>query len=91
MRIRFTRSATKHRISRNDSKLVVQRSSRWITIDPPPSSGHLQPRRVYVGPDENGRLIEVFAIELEDGALLVIHAMSLRQKTQELWERTIGR
>lgn len=89
MEIRFTRSATKHRVSRSDSKFAVQRSCRWITIQPPPSSGHLQPRRVYVGPDENGRLIEVFAIEEDDGALLVIHAMRLRRKTQELWERTV--
>jgi hypothetical protein len=38
------------------------------------------PRLVYLGDDANGVALEVMAIELEDGGLLVIHAMALRDR-----------
>jgi hypothetical protein len=35
---------------------------------------------VYLGDDQDGRPLEVIAVELESGELLVIHSMPLRTK-----------
>jgi hypothetical protein len=35
---------------------------------------------VFLGPDKRGVPLEVIAVELADGDLLVIHAMKLRRK-----------
>jgi hypothetical protein len=37
-------------------------------------------RLVYLGDDPNGRPLEVMAVGLADGDVLVIHAMPLREK-----------
>jgi len=37
-------------------------------------------RLVYLGDDPNGVALEVMAVEVPDGSVLVIHAMRLRTK-----------
>jgi hypothetical protein len=57
--------------------------------DPPadaPESASL--RLVFLGDDEEGIALEVMAVELEDGALLVIHAMPLRDRYRKQYEET---
>jgi hypothetical protein len=41
---------------------------------------------VYLGDDREGLALEVMAVELEDGDLLVIHAMPLRDRYREQYE-----
>ena len=41
---------------------------------------------LYVGDDEDGREIEVMAVELDDGDLFVIHAMSMRERYRNEYE-----
>jgi hypothetical protein len=50
----------------------------------PPERASL--RLVFLGDDEDGIALEVMAVELEDSALLVIHAMPLRDRYQEQYE-----
>ena len=38
---------------------------------------------VYLGDDETGRPLEVVAVVLDDGDLLVIHVMDMRQKFRD--------
>jgi hypothetical protein len=45
-------------------------------------------RLVFLGDDAQGKPLEVMAIELPDGGLLVIHAMSLRSKYRQRYEET---
>jgi hypothetical protein len=71
--IRFTQSARRHRIGRASARHVL------ATIDPTPvttSSG--ADAWLYVGPDEQGRELEIVALEVVDAVqpyLLVIHVM----------------
>jgi hypothetical protein len=44
---------------------------------------------LYLGDDWRGVPLEVMGIELEGGDLLVIHAMPLREKYQDDYERVI--
>ncbi len=41
------------------------------------------PRRLYLGDDADGMPLEVMAIKLTSGDLLVIHAMEMREKYRE--------
>ena len=44
---------------------------------------------MFLGPDERGVPLEVMGIELADGDLLVIHAMRLRPKYRDAFERVM--
>jgi hypothetical protein len=76
--ISWARSATRHRIGRKRSRHVIEHAGlRFEQTDP---------RLVYLGDDADGVALEVMAIELEDGSLLVIHAMKLRDRYREQYE-----
>ena len=50
------------------------------------SSKNASLRLVFLGDDEEGIALEVMAVELEDDALLVIHAMPLRDRYRKQYE-----
>jgi hypothetical protein len=86
--IRFARSATKHRISRERSLYVVEQCGfqvvercRSQTFSDGPD------KRVYFfGDDMEGVRLEVVAAQTGDEEFTVIHAMNLRDKFSELYE-----
>jgi hypothetical protein len=86
--IRFARSATKHRISRERSLYVVGQCGfqvvercRSQTFSDGPD------KRVYFfGDDMEGVRLEVVAAQTGDEEFTVIHAMNLRDKFSELYE-----
>lgn len=43
-------------------------------------------RLLYLGDDQDGVALEVIAVELDNGALYVIHAMPLREKYRREYE-----
>ena len=46
-----------------------------------PKDSTLQdPRLVFLGPDQDGTLLEVMAIETNSGGLLIIHAQRIRTR-----------
>ena len=51
----------------------------------PPESPLQDDRIVYLGPDQDGVLLEVVAVEIE-GGLLVIHAMTMRPRYRKQLE-----
>jgi len=77
--IRHSRSATKHRVSRERSRHVVLTAEIIIAQSAPQESPVSDRRLVFLGDDQNGVTLEVVAIETDDG-LLVIHAMKMRSK-----------
>jgi uncharacterized DUF497 family protein len=87
MVVRFARSATKHRISRESIRHVIA-NYRLQFEEPPPAGGEASQstRMVYLGEDENGRALEVMAVEIDAGGLLVIHAMPQREKYRRRYE-----
>jgi hypothetical protein len=77
--ISWAQSATKHGISRERSGHVA-RTAEAIISEPPPEDSPLEDDRiVFLGPDPNGVMLEVMALETDQG-LLIIHAMKLRRK-----------
>lgn len=82
MQLHWTRAAAKHRISRPRIRYVIEHCG-LIFEQPAPlgtPSGLDDPRLVFLGDDASGVPLEVIAIELDGGDLLVIHAMRLRAK-----------
>ncbi len=79
MEIRHSRSATKHRVSRERSRHVVLTAETIIAESAPEDSPVPDRRLVFLGDDQNGVTLEVVAIETDDG-VLVIHAMKIRAK-----------
>ena len=63
---------------------VVEHAGLRFRLPPPP--GQEDDRLLYLGDDEEGVTLEVMAVELEDGALFVIHAMPLRKKYRAEYE-----
>ena len=87
MDLKWARSATKHRVARERSRHVIDHCGLRFEQDAPadaPASADL--RLLYLGDDSEGVALEVMAIELDDGGLLVIHAMPLRPQYREQYE-----
>jgi hypothetical protein len=82
--IRWARSATRHRIARRRSRFVIEHAGLRFRVPPP--AGQEDDRLLYLGDDEDGVVLEVMAVELQDGALSVIHAMPLRKKYEAEYE-----
>lgn len=87
MGLQWARSATKHRISRERSRYVIEQCGLCFEQRPPAGApAGADPRLVYLGDDAEGVALEVMAIELEDGSLLVIHAMPLGDRYREQYD-----
>lgn len=86
--VRFARSATRHRISK-DRIIHVIANYRVRFEEPPPDTDAARARStrvVYLGADDRGRALEVMAVEGKQDELLVIHAMELRDKYRKHYE-----
>jgi hypothetical protein len=70
VRIEFTTASRKHRIGRTHVRYVLATQEPEEITTNRGEQGWL-----YVGPDDRGLILEVIAVELEGGDLLVIHAM----------------
>lgn len=83
MQLVWTSSARKHRVSRQQVRHVVEHAG-LIFVQPAPRGSVLQdPRLVYLGDDQGGAALEVMGVEVETpegDALMVIHAVPLREK-----------
>lgn len=87
MSLKWARSATKHRISRERSRHVIEHCGLRFEEGPPAGApAGSDSRVVLLGDDTDGIALEVMAIELEDESLLVIHAMPLRDRYQKQYE-----
>jgi len=83
--ISFARSATRHRISRKRSRYVVEHTATVLRQPAPEASPLRDDRIVFLGPDADGVMLEVMAIEVHDG-LRVIHAMQIRKRYEPFVE-----
>ena len=86
MEIRWAKSAGRHRISRARSGHVVGTAETIIRESAPEDSPLEDDRIVFLGPDPNGVMLEVVAVEIEQG-LLVIHAMKMRSQYRPFLKR----
>jgi hypothetical protein len=85
--VRFARSATRHRVSKDSIRHVISNYSVQFEESPPVGKpGARSVRLVHLGDDAKGQALEVMAVKLSDGDLLVIHAMALRDKYKERYE-----
>lgn len=86
--IRFARSATKHRISRERSLCVIERCGFQIVERRQSRNfGYGPDKRVYFFGDDLERVrLEVVAAQTGDEEFTVIHAMNLRDKFLGLYE-----
>ncbi len=83
--MRFARSATRHRIPKDSTRYVIAHCG--LRFRQHPSEGEVHDARlVYLGDDADGRQLEIMAVEVAEGDLLVIHAMPLRDKYRPQYE-----
>jgi hypothetical protein len=71
-------SALKHGISHERIQYVIDHCGLVSDVAAPPDAKVPDDRILYPGDDAHGIPIEVIALELDDGELVVIHAMKLR-------------
>ena len=82
MKVEFTQSARKHRVGRKRVLEVLALPIVVITLN----DAHGRDKRlVFLGKDHSGRVLEVMAVEIV-GGLLVIHAMDIRPKWRKVYE-----
>lgn len=85
--IRFARSATRHRISRERSLYVIERCGFQVVERQRSENSVGSDRRVlFLGDDLEGVPLEVLAAENVEEEFTVIHAMNLRAKYLGLYE-----
>lgn len=85
-RITWARSATRHRIPRARTLYALQQAGVCFQ-DGTGRKG--RPRLYFFGDDEDEQPLEVVAIEREDGGLLVIHSMPLRERFEERYTEAL--
>jgi hypothetical protein len=81
-KIRWTRSATKHGISRERSLHVVRHAGICKRDSKLRDGWYDHPRFLFFGPDLEGVPLEVGGVAPEEGSLIIIHAMPLRERYQ---------
>jgi hypothetical protein len=85
--IKFARSATKHRISRERSLYVIEKCGLQL-VDRAwrrKTSG-MEKRVVFIGEDLEGVALEVIAAEEVEEEFVVLHAMNMRNRFRGLYE-----
>jgi hypothetical protein len=85
-KISWARSATRHRISRERSLYIVRHAGICRQDREPPNGSHSDPRYLFVGVDLEGMPLEVGGAAPEDGSLMIIHAMPLRERYRSWYE-----
>jgi hypothetical protein len=81
----WTAAARKHRVSRAQVLHVVVHAGLYF-VRPAAPPQRPDEALLFLGDDEDGVPIEVVGVELADGRLRVIHAMSMRPAYQDLYE-----
>jgi hypothetical protein len=84
--ISWARSSTRHRISRARSLFAI-RSAGICFEDGSSRADEL--RLYFFGDDEEGRPLEVLALEGKDGDLFVIHSMRLRARFMDRYKEAL--
>lgn len=85
-KVGWTRSATKHRISRRRTRRALENCAFAFKEEPPPGPPWALDRRlVILGEDGHGTPLEIIAVITKDGSLLVIHAMKMRSRYRPLY------
>jgi hypothetical protein len=88
--LKWARSATKHRISRERSRYVIEHCGLRFEQKPPAGApADTSSRIIFLGDDKDGIALEVMAVELDGENLLVIHAMPLRARYQKQYEEAM--
>jgi hypothetical protein len=86
-RFDWTRSATKHRISRQRSRYVIDQCGLQLVEDRQNHADSGVDQRIwFFGDDLEGVALEVTAVEQEEEEFLVIHAMNLRDRLRGFYE-----
>ena len=88
-KISWARSATKHRISRERSLHVLRHAGVCRRDSKYPDELYDDPRFLFFGPDLEGMPLEVGAVAPEDGSLIIIHAMPLRERYRGWYEEAV--
>ncbi len=78
--LEFHWSARKHGIADDDIRHAVRNALAVFDID----SEEGPAKVLFLGPDRSANLLEVVAIELDDGGKMAIHAMRMRPKYNQL-------
>ncbi|HET7416769.1 MAG TPA: hypothetical protein VFJ61_03975 [Solirubrobacterales bacterium] len=86
-RLKWTRSATKHRVSRKRIRHALEHCLLILEEDPPAEHPTATDKRlVFLGTDGAGVDLEVITAEAAKGNLLVIHAMEMRARYRSAYE-----
>jgi len=82
MKVEFAQSARKHKVGWTRVLAVIEDPTVVLELPAPPGGDE---RLVFLGEDASGRVLEVMAVRITDG-LLVIHAMDIRPKWRAVYE-----
>jgi hypothetical protein len=83
--LRWSRSATRHRVPRAATRFVIEHAG-LVFVQPAAPPERPEDRLVWLGDDQTGRELEVMGVRVEDGSVLVIHAMPLRPQFRAAYE-----
>jgi hypothetical protein len=85
-RIRWARSSTRHRISRRQTLFAIRCAGICFEDG---SSREDELRLYFFGDDQEGRPLEILAVEGRDGGLFVIHSMRLRARFMDRYKEAL--
>ena len=86
--LRFARSATKHSITHDQARYVIDHCGLPFAV-PGPAGDAGGERLLFLGDDAHGVPLEVVALEAGETDLVVIHAMKMRRQYQQQYEEAL--
>ncbi len=72
-------SARRHGIEDADIRHAITHATFSDDIDPEPPV-----RRLHLGPDRSGNMLEIVTLHFDDGGVLAIHAMKMTKQYRRL-------
>ena len=87
--VRFADSASKHGISRDRIRYVIRHCGLPFDVPPPADSPYRSDRILYLGDDAAGVALEVLAVLVEGGDLLVFHARPIGAQYRRQYEEAL--
>jgi hypothetical protein len=82
VRIEFAQSARRHRVGRERARYAIADPVAIVPVVTPDG----REMQLYLGDDHTGRPLEVGTLPEDDGGLLVIHVMDLREKYRSYYD-----
>jgi hypothetical protein len=87
--LRFAKSASRHGVTPDRIECVIRHCGLAFDVPPPSNSPYRSDRTLYLGDDAAGVALEILAVTMENGDILVFHAKRAEARYRQQYEEAL--